>query len=184
MDSFFLTVNEIAVQYHNTSIGEFIIGSYDGRLCLLDYRYRNLRKIVDDRIKKGLQASFVEKSTDIIVNTKKQLDAYLSGERKSFDLPILLLGSEFQKQVWNTLLGIPYGLTTTYQDIAHKINNEKAVRAVAAANAANAIAIIIPCHRVIGSDGKLTGYGGGISAKKKLLILEKAHLPPGGLFNS
>ena len=99
-------MNEIAVQYHNTSIGEFIIGSYDGRLCLLDFRYRNLRKIVDERIKKGLQASFVEKNTDIIKETQKHLDAYLSGERKSFDLPILLLGNEFQKQVWNTLLGI------------------------------------------------------------------------------
>ncbi len=177
-------VNEITVQYHSTSVGELIIGSYDGQLCLLDFRYRKLRKSIDDRLKKNLQAVFVEKTSDIIKETKKQLDAYLSGDRKSFDIPLLLVGSEFQKQVWKALQNIPYGTTITYQDIAYTINNEKAVRAVALANGANAIAIIIPCHRVIGSNGKLTGYGGGISVKKKLLILEKAHLPPGGLFNS
>ena len=92
--------------------------------------------------------------------------------RKTFDIPLLLLGSTFQKQVWNALLKIPYGTTKSYQELSKIINNEKAVRAVANANGANAIGIIIPCHRIIGSNGKLTGYAGGLDKKKKLLHLE------------
>ncbi len=91
-----------------------------------------------------------------------------------FDIPLLLVGSEFQKSVWNALLQVPYGVTETYLGLSKNIENEKAIRAVASANGANAIAIIVPCHRIIGSDGSLVGYAGGLNAKRKLLNIEKA----------
>jgi len=93
-------------------------------------------------------------------------------ERKEFDIPIHMVGTSFQQKVWNELLKIPYGKKDTYLGLSQNINNTKAIRAVAAANGANAISIIIPCHRIVGSDGKLVGYAGGLSVKKKLLLLE------------
>jgi len=103
-----------------------------------------------------------------------QLHAYFAGERKDFDLPLILEGTDFQLRVWNTLREIPYGTTVSYLQLAEKIGNPKAVRAVGLANGANPIPIIIPCHRVIGSDGSLTGFGGGLPAKKTLLGLESS----------
>ncbi len=166
----------IEIQYHKTKIGEFILGSYNNKLCLLDFRYRKMRTIVDNRLKQTLNTEFEEKENALLNTTKKQIEEYLLGEREEFDLPTLLVGSDFQKSVWEALLNIKYGDTASYLDIAKAIHNKKAVRAVAAANGANAIAIIIPCHRVIGSDGKLTGYGGGLTTKKRLLNLENKKL--------
>ena len=165
-------MNQINIQYYKTKIGELILGSFDDKLCLLDFRYRKMRKRVDDRIKKGLNADFIELNNEILVKTRKQIDEYLIKARKEFDIPLLLVGSDFQKSVWHALMKIPYGETSTYLQLAKNINNEKAVRAVAGANGANSIGIIIPCHRVIGSNGKLVGYGGGLSVKKRLLRIE------------
>lgn len=103
----------------------------------------------------------------------KQLEEYFNGKRKTFELPVKLIGSEFQKKVWKELQKIPYGKTRTYKDIAIKIENPNASRAIGNANNKNPIAIVIPCHRVIGSNNKLTGYAGGIDKKFKLLELEK-----------
>ena len=108
----------------------------------------------------------------------KQLDEYFSGERKHFDLPLAPKGTNFQKQVWQALTEIPCGDTKSYGWIAKSINNEKAVRAVGTANGANPIALIVPCHRVIGSNGKLTGYAGGLALKAKLLMHEGAQFKP------
>ena len=166
-------MSHIYIQYYKTKIGELILGSYEENLCLLDYRYRRMRDSVDKRIKKGLDAEFKVNDSEILQNTRKQIDEYLSGERKEFDTPLLPVGSDFQKRVWESLIEIKYGHVATYLDIARKINNEKAVRAVASANGANAIAIIIPCHRIIGNDGKLTGYAGGLQIKRQLLNLER-----------
>ncbi len=166
-------MNQIHIQYYKTSIGELILGAYDHKLCLLDFRYRKMRTVVDGRIKQILNAVFVEKDDIFFVDVRKQIDEYLSGSREDFNLPILLLGSAFQKQVWNALMDVGFGKTASYLQLARSINNEKAVRAVAAANGANALALIIPCHRVIGSNGELVGYGGGLSVKRKLLNLEK-----------
>ncbi|MBT3323027.1 MAG: methylated-DNA--[protein]-cysteine S-methyltransferase [Anaerolineae bacterium] len=168
-------MKKISIQYHKTKIGEFIIGSFDEKLCLLDFRYRKMRTTVDNRIQKGLNAEFVEKDDPVLEKTREELDEYLNSERKEFNIPLLLVGSEFQKKVWNALIKVPYGRSSTYLALAKEINNEKAVRAVANANGANAIGIIIPCHRIIGSDGKLVGYGGGLPVKKRLLKLEKSH---------
>ncbi|WP_156286458.1 methylated-DNA--[protein]-cysteine S-methyltransferase [Oceanivirga salmonicida] len=166
-------MSEINVFYYKTKIGELIIGSYENKLCLLDFRWRRMRTTVDNRIKKELQAEFVEKETKLIIKTKKQIDEYLEGKRKKFDIPLLTVGTDFQKQVWKELMNIPYGQTVSYLDLANKINNPKAVRAVASANGANAISVIIPCHRVINSNGELGGYGGGLAVKKRLLKIEK-----------
>ncbi|KJY82985.1 cysteine methyltransferase [Vibrio galatheae] len=104
----------------------------------------------------------------------KQLDEYFSGVRKVFDVPISALGTAFQKQVWQALTTIPYGETWSYQDLANAIGNPKAVRAVGLANGKNPVSVIVPCHRVIGKNGKLTGYAGGVERKAKLLELEQA----------
>jgi methylated-DNA-[protein]-cysteine S-methyltransferase len=98
-----------------------------------------------------------------------QLDEYFNKKREIFDLPLDLQGTEFQKRVWNELLKIPFGKTTSYKELTLKLGDIKAIRAVAAANGANPVSIIVPCHRVIGSDGSLTGYAGGLWRKKWLL---------------
>ena len=123
-----------------------------------------------------LKADFVEKNSKVIEAARQQLEDYFCHERTTFDLPLLFVGSEFQKRVWNALMEISYGTTVSYGDLARRIGMPKAVRAVANANGANAISIFAPCHRVIGSDGSLTGYGGGLPTKKFLLELE-THTP-------
>lgn len=105
-------------------------------------------------------------------NIYAQLKEYFSGERKSFNLPLEIEGTEFRNRVWNELLKIPYGKTISYKELAIRLGDEKVIRAAAAANGANPLPIVIPCHRVIGSDGSLIGYGGGLEIKEKLLILE------------
>jgi len=166
-------MNIINLQYYKTKIGELILGSFDNKLCLLDFRYRRMRTTVDNRLKRELNAEYIEQDTNILKETRNQIDEYLLGERIEFEIPILMVGSNFQKQVWNTLIDVNYGEVATYLDLAKKIHNEKAVRAVASANGANSIGLIIPCHRIIGSNGDLVGYGGGLSVKKRLLNLEK-----------
>jgi methylated-DNA-[protein]-cysteine S-methyltransferase len=131
-----------------------------------------MRNRVDKRINQGLNADFIEQDNDILQKTRQQIDEYLSAQRKQFDIPILMVGSDFQKQVWQQLIGVSYGQTSSYLDLAKKINNKKAVRAVASANGANSIALIVPCHRIIESNGELGGYGGGLSVKKRLLKIE------------
>ena len=106
----------------------------------------------------------------------RQLETYFRGELKEFDLPLAMDGTEFQLHVWNALRAIPYGETISYAQLAERIGNPKAVRAVGLANGSNPIPIIVPCHRVIGNDGSLTGFGGGLSTKKKLLELESKQL--------
>lgn len=105
-----------------------------------------------------------------------QLQAYFRGELKEFDLPLVMEGTDFQLRVWNALRAIPYGETISYAQLARHVGNPKAVRAVGLANGRNPIPIIVPCHRVIGSDGSLTGFGGGLATKKKLLELESEQL--------
>lgn len=166
-------MNQINIQYYKTKIGALILGSFDGRLCLLDYRYRRMRTTVDNRIKKGLGADFVEKNDDVLSKARVQLDEYLNGDRTCFDVTVLMVGSDFQKSVWEALMEIHYGKTASYLDIAKSINKEKAVRAVASANGANSMSLIVPCHRIIGSNGELVGYGGGVAVKKRLLKLER-----------
>lgn len=111
--------------------------------------------------------------TPLIKEAFAQLDEYFSGKRTTFALPLAPVGTEFQQRVWRALQSIPYGETRSYKEVAEQIGNVKAVRAVGMANNRNPIAIVIPCHRVIGADGTLVGYGGGLHIKVKLLQLEK-----------
>jgi methylated-DNA-[protein]-cysteine S-methyltransferase len=107
----------------------------------------------------------------------REFDEYIAGTRRQFDVPLHPSGTPFQLEVWGALLAIPYGETTSYADIARRIHRPRAVRAVGAANGANPLAIIVPCHRVIGSHGDLTGYGGGLPAKRWLLAHERRYAP-------
>ena len=166
-------MNQINTQYYNTKYAHFILGSFEDKLCLLDFRYRKMRTTVDNRLKKGFNAEFVEQDDEILKEARKQLDEYFDMARKEFDIPLVTIGTDFQKSVWDALVKVPYGTTSTYLQIAKDIDNEKAVRAVASANGANSIALIIPCHRIIGSNGELAGYGGGLPLKKRLLQLEQ-----------
>ena len=115
------------------------------------------------------------RETALLQKAKKQLEEYFAGKRREFDLPIRLYGTDFQKKVWNVLRSIPYGETLSYGEVALRIGNPKASRAVGGANNKNPVMIIVPCHRVIGADGSLTGFGGGLPAKEYLLTLEKGN---------
>ncbi len=166
----------ISIQPYHTPFGELILGEFDKKLCLCDWRYRKQRNQVDARIQKELDAVFEEKETPLLRKAKTQLDEYFAKTRTQFDIPLLLIGSDFQKSVWEQLIEIPFGETRSYLELSRQLGDEKAIRAVANANGANALSIIIPCHRIIGSDGSMTGYAGGLNAKKKLLQLEGMNL--------
>ena len=121
------------------------------------------------------QRQFEERTSPLCLRAKQQLQEYFDGQRHDFDLPLRLSGTAFQNSVWQQLGKIGYGETCSYGDIANRLENPKAVRAVGAANGKNKIAIIIPCHRVIGANGTLTGYAGGLDRKSFLLSLEQEH---------
>ncbi|MCF6263297.1 MAG: methylated-DNA--[protein]-cysteine S-methyltransferase [Xanthomonadales bacterium] len=166
----------IQTQTFKSRFGEFILGSFGEQLCLLDFRYRKMRTAIDKRLQAGLKAEYSEQDNEVLAATRNQLEEYFSGERKTFTIPLLTIGSEFQKSVWQALLKIPFGETASYLELAESIDKPSAVRAVASANGANAISIMIPCHRIIGSNGKLVGYAGGLPTKSKLLRLEQPRL--------
>lgn len=162
----------IVTSVYQSPVGELIMGSFEDQLCLCDWRFRKMRSSIDIRIAQELDAEYCEGSSTVIEQTKRELSEYFDGERTDFSVPLLPVGSDFQKTVWRTLTKIPFGKTVSYLDLSLKLGNAKAIRAVASANGANALSILIPCHRVIGTDGGLVGYAGGINAKRKLLELE------------
>lgn len=149
-------------QIYDTIIGKLVIEEDECKISRIEL-LKNEEKF-DNKI---------NKETDIIKKVYKELDEYFKGNRKTFDIHLKIEGTEFQKKVWMALLEIPYGETRSYLDIAKKIGNPKASRAVGMANHNNKIMIVIPCHRVIGSNKKLVGYAGGLDVKEKLLKLEK-----------
>lgn len=152
--------------------GEMIIGSWGDRLCICDWATEKRRTTIDRRIKRHLCAEYEEGMSPVVEKAIAQLNEYFAGKRRAFDIPTVFTGSEFQCAVWGELMKIPYATTISYSELARRICNPKAVRAVAGANATNPISIFVPCHRVIGSNHKLTGYGGGLDAKRLLLELE------------
>ncbi|BAO56477.1 methylated-DNA--[protein]-cysteine S-methyltransferase [Nonlabens marinus] len=165
-------MSNIITASYTSPVGELLIGVYNNQLCLCDWVYRKQRPTIDNRVQKFCGAIYKEGTHDVITSTVQQLDAYFKGELKQFDVPLLCCGTDFQKSIWQDLQDIPYGETMSYASLSRKRNNPKSIRAVAAANGANAISILIPCHRIIGSDGSLTGYAGGLRAKEALLQLE------------
>lgn len=163
----------IFIHPFHTPFGELLLGSFNNELCLCDWRYRRMRSTIDARIQRDLQTEYVEGGSPVIEETKAQLNAYFTGERTTFDLALRLVGTDFQQRVWKSLLAVPYGTTLSYAAMTAQVAEPTAIRAVASANGANALSIIVPCHRIIGSKGELTGYAGGIPAKRKLLQLER-----------
>lgn len=166
-------MNSIHIQYYNSPCGEIVLASMGNELCLCDWNEMPCAERNKHRLVKYMNAVFRVETSDVLEQTKKQLDEYFAGTRKAFDIPLHPVGTEFQQQVWNTLLKIPYGETRSYKDIALSIANLKGIRAVAQAIGANGISILIPCHRVIGSNHSLTGFAGGIEAKRILLEIER-----------
>tara|TARA_R110002049_G_scaffold183916_7_gene351984 strand:+ start:1184 stop:1669 length:486 start_codon:yes stop_codon:yes gene_type:complete len=152
--------------YHPTPIGDLLLAGDESALAIIGFPEGSMRRDPD---------------ADWIYNEKpfakaaRQLDEYFAGTRKDFDLALKLNGTEFQLQVLEELQKIPYGETASYRDVAQRIGRPKAVRAVGAANGRNPLPIVVPCHRVIGAGGALTGFGGGLATKERLLRLEAEH---------
>ena len=145
--------------YENTPVGKLCIGEEEGAITRVTWNQ--------------IPTDAVEEETELIKTCKEELDDFFLGKRKAFDLPLAPKGTAFQKRVWDALREIPYGETRTYRDIAIAVDSPKGFRAVGMANHRNPIAILIPCHRVIGSDGKLAGYAAGVEIKTWLLALEQ-----------
>lgn len=155
-----------------TPIGEMIAAATDTHLVVLEYSRRHRLDQQLARLTRTTGVALERGESRIVGQLRSELDEYFRGERKEFSVPIDARGTPFQMRVWTQLRRIPYGTTTSYGRLALTLGQSEAVRAVARANGDNPLAIIIPCHRVIGADGSLTGYGGGLWRKKKLLDLE------------
>ena len=158
---------QLVYMYMDSPVGALKLVAHDQALVAVmwdneDHKRVRLAELIEDR------------QHPMLLRVKKQLEEYFAGQRQQFDLPLDFQGTDFQQQVWQALLTIPYGEKRSYKDIAVQIGNEKAVRAVGAANGRNPISIIAPCHRVIGSSGALVGFAGGLDKKQILLSLEQS----------
>ena len=165
----------ICIKHIDTPVGKMRIGASDEGICLFDFQYRKSIDSIMKRIETLSGKKFTEGEHPHFKLLEEQIGEYFTGTRKDFDLPLHLVGTPFQKSVWEGLLKIPYGETRSYKQQSIFLENEKAIRAVATANGENGIAIIVPCHRVIGTNGTLVGYGGGLQRKKWLLDHERKH---------
>jgi AraC family transcriptional regulator of adaptative response/methylated-DNA-[protein]-cysteine methyltransferase len=159
----------------DTPIGPMIACGNEQGICLLEFTDRKMLETEFKELSKRMKAKIIPGDNKCFALLKLELKQYFNGERKEFTVPLNLLGTAFQIEVWNELVKIPYGQTKSYQQQSNALAKPQAVRAVANANGMNKISIIIPCHRVIGSDGNLTGYGGGLWRKKYLLEHEQKH---------
>ncbi|HLG19093.1 MAG TPA: methylated-DNA--[protein]-cysteine S-methyltransferase [Bdellovibrionota bacterium] len=155
----------------HTPWGKSFVAATDKAIVRLTLPGKSERKEFGP-LKKDRSVELVRKQTPLIEQAGRQIIEYFTGKRQAFDLPLDLRGTDFQKKVWRTLLRIPYGKQWSYHDVAKAIGKPKATRAVGLANNANPIPIVVPCHRVIGKDGSLVGYGGGLPLKTRLLALE------------
>lgn len=159
-----------------TKCGVLLLGALDGALVMCDWmegrrHERNKRRLL--RLSRaGLSLTPADIDLKVLESAVSQLKEYFDGERRTFDLPVTLFGTGFSRKVWNLLLDIPYGAKVSYREIAERAGNTKGVRAVANAVGSNPLSVIVPCHRVVGADGSLTGYAGGLDAKRFLLDLE------------
>ncbi len=163
-----ITINRIL-----TPLGPMLVGASERGICLLEFVDRRMLETQIKRLQKALKCTFIPGNHPSINRLDQELTEYFSGDRKGFSVPLDLPGSEFSRKVWDGLRKIPYGETRSYQEQARALGTPAAVRAVARANGDNRVAIVVPCHRVIGSDGTLKGYGGGMWRKRLLLDLER-----------
>ena len=160
----------------NTPIGEMLAVATDEAICMLDFVDSKNWLKDQEILVKHYEATQVDEDSLLLSELEKQLREYFAKERKEFSLPLALMGTSFQEEVWKVLQTIPYGEVRSYKEQATAVGNPKGVRAVANANGKNRISIVIPCHRVIGSDGTLTGYASGIERKQFLLDLERSNV--------
>jgi len=158
-----------------TPLGTMLAGATDGALCLLEFADRRMLEAQLRRLQHRLACAIVPGRNDVIGRTAEELEGYFAGRLRAFGVPLTTPGTPFQQEVWRRLRAIPYGATLSYAELAREVGRPRAVRAVARANGDNRLAILIPCHRVVGADGALTGYGGGLWRKRRLLELESAH---------
>lgn len=158
-------------------LGTLSIGTYEGKLCLCEWTSSPHHSLLLHRLQRYFNATLQAGITPIHEQTIRQLQEYFSSQRQTFSVPLIFAGTAFQQAVWHALMQIPYGTTTSYAQIAQRIEHPHAVRAVGTANATNAISIFVPCHRVIGTNGRLTGYAGGLQVKQQLLALEQSQAP-------
>ncbi|MGM9620881.1 MAG: methylated-DNA--[protein]-cysteine S-methyltransferase [Bacteroidaceae bacterium] len=165
--------NVIVTCRYDSPCGMLVLGSLGDRLCLCDWQVEKHHGHVLRRLERMLDVRLEDGASGVLKEAGRQLDEFFAGERRIFSVPLLFTGTEFQKKVWRDLLSIPYGTTVSYGEMARRIGSPHAVRAVANANGANSISLFAPCHRVVGSDRSLTGYGGGLAAKQYLLELER-----------
>ena len=168
--------NELTVAALATPLGEMLAVFGGKGLCLLEFVGQKQLEQEITAVQKALHGQFIFQENEQTQLLRQELDLYFQGRLKVFATPLEMIGTAFQQQVWNALLTIPYGETRSYKEQAQQLGNPKAVRAVAAANGQNKVSILIPCHRVIGSDGKLTGYAGGLNRKQSLLALERGEV--------
>jgi len=172
----------ISTKTIETPIGDLIACAVDDGICLLEFHDRRMLPLQLERVKQLLKAEIMEYNHPLFSQLEKELDEYFHRGRQSFDVPIIYPGSPFQVKVWESLLKIPYGKVRSYHYQSELLGNPKAIRAMAKANGDNRLAIIIPCHRIIGSNGEMVGYGGKVWRKKYLLELEGALVKQGSLF--
>lgn len=165
--------NVIYTSLYRSACGDLILGEYGGRLCLCDWVDSRKRRMTDAALLRLSGAEFRASPSDAARLVARQLDEYFAGSLTEFDIPLQFFGTEFRQRVWTALCDIPYGETLSYGSLAERLGDRGAVRAVAAAVGANPMSIVVPCHRVIGSDGRLVGYAGGVDAKRFLLGLER-----------
>jgi len=162
-----------------TPLGPMLAGATDYAVCLLEFIDRPMLPTQLKRIRDRFSETPIPQSNSVISRLEDELNAYFAGTLRTFSVPLDMRGTDFQEQVWQELLKVGYGTTASYADLSQAIGNPGAVRAVARANGDNRMAILIPCHRIIGSDGSLTGYGGGLHRKRFLLELEQGVRSPG-----
>lgn len=160
---------ELKLLYYDAPCGRMLLGALDNYLCLCDWAHKEYDLSMLER---KVSVKILWQDSEVLSQARCQLDEYFAGERRDFDLPLRFVGTDFQKRVWQALQRIPYGETISYAEQARRIGQARAVRAVANANGANLLSVVVPCHRVVGSNGTLTGYGGGLEVKQFLLALE------------
>lgn len=176
--------NKIQTKDYLSPCGMLTLGALDGALCMCDWNVGLRRETIDRRLCREFITTMESGDNDVLRMARKELDEFFSGMRQTFDTPIVFAGSELRQAVWSELQKITYGQTVSYAEMARRIGRPKAVRAVASAVGANPLSIFIPCHRVIGSNGSLTGYAGGLDAKQMLLSFENKITEKPQLFGS
>ena len=169
-------LNAMTASWIETSLGPMLAAANDEGLCLLEFVDRRMLPVQIERLRRTFECAVIPGTNHFLKTIEKELGEYFDGKLRNFETPLVLKGTEFQEKVWKRLLQIPYGETLSYGQMAADIGLKDAQRAVGRANGDNRLAIVVPCHRVIKSDGTLCGYGGGLWRKKRLLELEQGVL--------